>query len=159
MIQAIAGNIFDSHAQTLVSAVNCAGVMGKGIALEFKKRFPAMYEDYRERCAREQVRLGQPYLHLRPSPPHIVIFPTKSHWRSVSRLEDIVAGLKYMQQRYQEWGITSLAVPALGCGEGGLEWQVVGPILYHHLAQLAIPVELYAPVGVTSTELATMFPR
>jgi hypothetical protein len=70
-----------------------------------------------------------------------------------------VAGLKYMQQRHQEWGITSLAVPALGCGEGGLEWRVVGPILYHHLAQLAIPVELYAPVGVTSTELATMFPR
>jgi O-acetyl-ADP-ribose deacetylase (regulator of RNase III) len=158
VIQAIVGDIFDSNAQTLVNAVNCAGVMGKGIALEFRKRFPSMYEDYVERCARKQVRLGQPYVYLRPSPPHIVNFPTKSHWRSVSRLEDILAGLEDMRQRYQEWGITSLAVPALGCGEGRLEWRVVGPILYHHLAQLAIPVELYAPAGVTTTELNTTFP-
>ena len=84
------GNLFETDAQTLVNTVNCVGVMGKGIALEFKKRFPEMYNDYVERCKRNQVRLGEPYIFRSLFPPHIINFPTKDHWRSVSRLSDIV---------------------------------------------------------------------
>ncbi len=141
----VAGDIFISQAQTLVNAVNCAGVMGKGLALAFKQRFPEMYANYVARCKAQQVRLGEPYLFRRAVSPWIVNFPTKYHWRSASCPEDIEAGLVYLQQHYLEWGISSLAVPALGCGLGGLDWETMRPILTAHLARLDIPVELYAP--------------
>ncbi len=111
MVKVVTGDLFKSTAQTLVNTVNTVGVMGKGIALEFRKRFPDMYEDYVRRCAAGKVRLGEPYLYRRPSLPWILNFPTKSHWRATSRLSDIVAGLKYLEAHYREWGITSLAVP------------------------------------------------
>ncbi|MGE5573364.1 MAG: macro domain-containing protein [Bacteroidota bacterium] len=145
MVQLVKGNLFDSQAQTLVNTVNCVGVMGKGIALEFKKRFPEMYDDYARRCAAGEVRLGQPYLFRRPVLPWILNFPTKGHWRSVARLSDIVRGLEYLTRHYKEWGITSLAVPPLGCGHGQLDWTVVGPTLQRYLDLLDIPVELYVP--------------
>jgi uncharacterized protein YwgA/O-acetyl-ADP-ribose deacetylase (regulator of RNase III) len=151
------GNLFDSNAQTLVNTVNTVGVMGKGIALEFKKRFPEMHQDYLQRCARAQVRMGEPYLVPRLIQPWILNFPTKEHWRSVSRLSDIVAGLDYLEKHYRSWGVTSLAVPPLGCGQGGLDWRVVGPTLYRHLARLDIPVELYAPFGTPPDQLSNEF--
>jgi uncharacterized protein YwgA/O-acetyl-ADP-ribose deacetylase (regulator of RNase III) len=147
------GNVFESGAQTLVNTVNCVGVMGKGVALEFKKRFPEMFHDYAERCSRHEVQLGRPYLYRRLTPPWILNFPTKDHWRSVARLQDIVRGLEYLEQHYREWGITSLAVPPLGCGLGQLEWRVVGRTLYRSLAQLPIKVELYAPFGTPQEQL------
>lgn len=157
MIKVVVGNMFESEAQTLVNTVNCVGVMGKGVALEFKKRFPDMFEDYVRRCEAKQVRLGRPYLFKRMFPPWILNFPTKDHWRSVSRLQDIVEGLRYLQEHYKTWGITSLAVPPLGCGHGQLEWRVVGPTLYRHLKTLDIPVELYAPFGTPHQELRFSF--
>jgi O-acetyl-ADP-ribose deacetylase (regulator of RNase III) len=146
-------DIFESRAQTLVNTVNCVGVMGKGIAREFKRRFPEMYADYVQRCARGAVRLGQPYLFADLAGPWILNFPTKGHWRSASRETDIETGVRYLEAHYQEWGITSLAVPALGCGNGGLEWGRIGPILYRCLSQLGIPVELYAPYGTPPDQL------
>jgi len=143
LISVKVGDIFQSEAQTLVNTVNCVGVMGKGLALLFKERFPDMYEDYVRRCAGHTVRLGEPYLYRRITPPNIINFPTKDHWRSVSRLTDIVKGLQYLKGHIQEWGVTSLAVPPLGCGEGRLEWRVVGPTLYRHLASLEIPIQLF----------------
>lgn len=157
MITVRIGDIFESRAQTLVNTVNCVGVMGKGIALEFKERFPDMFEDYAQRCKEGRVRLGEPYLYRRLTPPWILNFPTKDHWRSVSRLEDIVAGLRYLLAHFREWGITSLAVPPLGCGHGQLEWRVVGPTLYRHLKQLQIPVDLFAPFGTPHEELKPIF--
>jgi uncharacterized protein YwgA/O-acetyl-ADP-ribose deacetylase (regulator of RNase III) len=157
MLRVINGNLFNSQAQTLVNTVNCAGVMGKGVALEFKKRFPDMFQDYARRCKDKHVVLGRPYVFKRILPPWILNFPTKDHWRSVSRLKDIVEGLQYLQQHYQEWGITSLAVPPLGCGQGQLDWRIVGPILYHHLKTLDIPVELYSPFGTSQEELHISF--
>jgi O-acetyl-ADP-ribose deacetylase (regulator of RNase III) len=139
------GDLFQSEAQTITNAVNCVGVMGKGVALEFKKRFPAMYADYVRRCAEGRVRLGHPYLYRQTELPWILNFPTKGHWRDPSRLVDIVAGLEYLESHYREWGITSLAVPALGCGLGGLEWRTTGPILIQQFARLDIPVTLYTP--------------
>ena len=96
MVRILIGDLFASQMQTLVNTVNCVGVMGKGVALEFKKRFPDMYQDYVARCAAKQVRLGQPYLFRQLVPPWILNFPTKDDWRSVSRLSDIVAGLEYL---------------------------------------------------------------
>ncbi len=145
--------MFQSRAQTWVNTVNTVGVMGKGVALEFRKRFPEMYQDYVERCRLHRVRLGEPYLFKRPSSPWILNFPTKDHWRSPSSLEAIVSGLDYLEAHYSEWGITSLAVPPLGSGLGRLEWRVVGPTLYRHLQRLPIPVELYAPFGTPHEEL------
>ncbi len=147
------GDIFRSKAQTWVNTVNTVGVMGKGIALGFKRRFPDMFADYAGRCRRGEVRLGRPYLYKRPEPPWIINFPTKEHWRSVARLDAIVEGLQYVERNYRSWGIESLAVPPLGCGEGQLDWSVVGPTLYRHLRRLQIPVELYAPFGTPHEEL------
>jgi len=157
MITVRMGDIFESGAQTLVNTVNCVGIMGKGVALEFKKRFPDMFEKYAQRCKNQQVKLGRPYVYRRLMPPWILNFPTKDHWRSVSRLQDIVEGLRYLAAHYREWGITSLALPPLGCGQGQLEWRVVGPTLYRHLKTLDIPVELFAPFGTPHEELRPAF--
>ena len=145
MVNLVTRNIFDSEAQTLVNAVNCVGVMGKGIALAFKRRYPAMFADYAARCKEGRVRLGEPYLYRGESLPWMLNFPTKGYWRSAAKLEDTVAGLAYLEEHYRAWGITALAVPALGCGAGQLAWDVVGPVLQEALGRLEIPVELYAP--------------
>lgn len=147
------GDIFKSKAQTLVNTVNCVGVMGKGIALGFRKRFPAMHDDYVQRCERGEVKLGRPYLYRQDNGHWILNFPTKDHWRSVSKLADIEAGLEYLEDHHRGWGIENIAVPPLGSGLGGLEWQVVGPALYEHLDRLTIPVELYVPFGTPHDEL------
>lgn len=157
MVKVMIGDIFESRAQTLVNTVNTVGVMGKGIALGFRKRFLEMYEDYLLRCERHEVRLGEPYLYRRITPPNIINFPTKEHWRSVSRLDDIVRGLHFLEAQIDKWGVTSLAVPPLGCGEGQLEWRVVGPTLYRYLSRFGIPVELFAPFGTPHEELQPEF--
>lgn len=157
MVQVIVGDLFESNAQTLVNTVNCVGVMGKGVALDFKKRFPDMYEDYVERCARHEVHLGKPYLFRYLTPPWVLNFPTKDHWRSLTKLDDIVVGLRYLVDHYEQWGITSLAVPPLGCGNGQLEWRIVGPTLYRYLSEINVPVELYAPYGTPHEELQPTF--
>lgn len=146
LVRVTSGDLLTSSAQTLVNTVNCVGIMGKGIALAFKRRYPDMFQDYVQRCRRREVRLGRPYVY-HAADRLILNFPTKNHWRAVSRLEDIVAGLEHLESHYREWGITSLAVPPLGCGNGQLEWEVVGPTLRRHLSRLGIPVELYAPYG------------
>lgn len=151
------GNVLESNAQTLVNTVNCVGIMGKGIALDFKKRFPDMFKDYAARCARGEVHLGEPYIYGTLLPPWILNFPTKQDWRSVSRESDIVAGLEYLEEHYREWGIESLAIPPLGCGNGGLEWSSVGPILFNHFSRFDIPVELFAPYGTPREQLSPDF--
>lgn len=157
MVRVVVGDLFQSDAQTLTNTINCAGVMGKGVALEFKKRFPDMFADYERRCTDGMVRLGEPYIYHTLFPPWILNFPTKDHWRSPSHLSDIVAGLEYLNLHYHDWGIESLAVPPLGCGFGGLEWRIVGPTLFRHLAKLEIPVDLYAPPETPEGELAEAF--
>src|SRR3989338_8477362 len=153
----LVGDILQSRAQSLVNTVNCVGIMGKGIALEFKKRFPKMFEDYAERCERGEVKLGVPYLYKTLLPPQIINFPTKDHWKSVSRIADIERGMQLLFSQYKEWGITSLAIPPLGCGNGQLEWKAVGPLIYRYASQMDIPVELYAPYGTPPKELTTEF--
>jgi O-acetyl-ADP-ribose deacetylase (regulator of RNase III) len=151
------GDLFQSSAQTLVNTVNCVGVMGKGVALGFRQRFPDMYREYVDLCERGEVKLGRPYLWRSVVPPWILNFPTKDHWRENSSLEAIVAGLEYLEEHYRDWGIESLAVPPLGSGLGGLDWRIVGPTLYQHLARLDIPVELFAPIDVPKEQLTLDF--
>src|SRR6266700_329243 len=152
MFKALIGDLFGTQAQTRVTTVNCVGIMGKGVAEEFKKRYPAMFEDYAERCERKQVRLGEPYLYRDCSGVLIVNFPTKDHWRSPSRLADIERGLDYFVRHHLEWGVKSAAFPPLGCGNGGLSWEEVGPLMYGKLRHLNIDTEVYAPYGTTKTQ-------
>ncbi|OKJ86936.1 hypothetical protein AMK32_06700 [Streptomyces sp. CB01883] len=145
-VRIVQGDLLRSPMHGLINTVNTVGVMGKGIALAFKKAYPEMFTDYVQRCRAGKLQLGEPYPFEVAG--HLVInFPTKGHWRSVSKLSDIVAGLEYLQEHYLEWGLKSLAVPPLGCGNGQLEWSVVKPTLIAHLERLTIPVELYAPFG------------
>lgn len=153
----LVSDILQSNAQTLVNTVNCVGVMGKGIALEFKNRFPDMYQDYLERCQQHEVRPGVPYLYRTLIPPQIINFPTKEHWKSLSKVSDIERGLSYLLEHYKAWDITSIAIPPLGCGNGQLEWRVVGPLIYKHAKQMDIPIELYAPYGTHPGELSVDF--
>jgi O-acetyl-ADP-ribose deacetylase (regulator of RNase III)/uncharacterized protein YwgA len=151
------GDILKSKAQTLINTVNCVGVMGKGIALEFKKRFPKMFKDYLERCKRNEIHAGHPYIYKSLIGPQIVNFPTKEHWKSVSKVSDIEKGLNFLVAHYNEWGITSMAIPPLGCGNGQLEWKVVGPLIYSRAKQMDIPVEIYAPYGTSPKALTESF--
>jgi O-acetyl-ADP-ribose deacetylase (regulator of RNase III)/uncharacterized protein YwgA len=157
IFKALIGDLFDSTAQTLVNTVNCVGVMGKGVALGFKRRFPAMFDDYLLRCQRKEVRLGAPYIYEDLSGIQIINFPTKDHWRSPSRLQDIESGLDFLAQHAREWGISSLAMPPLGCGNGGLEWEEVGPLIYSKLRELQVDVEVYAPYGTPAHQLRLEF--
>lgn len=154
---ALIGDMFSSDAQTLVNTVNCVGVMGKGVALHFKKRYPEMFQDYVRRCERKQVKLGEPYVYEDMSGIKILNFPTKDHWRSASRLSDIEKGLTYLVEHYEQWGIKSISMPPLGCGNGGLNWTEVGPLIYQKLHKLPINIEVYAPYGTPSTELKKEF--
>ncbi|HXC99149.1 MAG TPA: macro domain-containing protein [Verrucomicrobiae bacterium] len=157
MIKALIGDMFASKMQTLVNTVNCVGIMGKGIAELFKKKYPDMFADYIERCNRGEVQLGKPYHYTDLAGTSIVNFPTKGHWRAATRLSDVEKGLDYFVEHYRSWGITSVAFPPLGCGNGGLEWSTVGPLMYFKLKGLGIPVELYAPFGAPAAQLKPEF--
>jgi len=157
MIKVLIGDMFESPAKTLVNTVNCVGIMGKGIAQEFKKRYPGMFADYEQRCSMGKIEPGVPYYYEDMLGTSIINFPTKKHWRSPSRLQDIVKGLDLFLEKYKEWGVKSVAFPPLGCGNGGLEWSVVGPIMYQKLSNLDIPVEIYAPFGTSKQQLSSEF--
>lgn len=129
------GDIFKSNAQVITNTVNCVGVMGKGLALAYKKKFPEMYNDYKNRCDRGEVNPGTPYLWENDS-IQILNFPTKRHWKQKSFLSDIEEGLKYLSKNYDELGISSIALPPLGCGLGGLNWNDVKNLINKYLGPL-----------------------
>lgn len=144
-IQMKQGDLLQSSMQTLVNTVNCVGVMGKGIAFSFKRRFPEMCNDYEARCSRNEVKLGEPYCYTLADGRKIINFPTKGSWRENSKLASIDRGLDYMVAHLNEWGVTSLAIPPLGCGLGNLHWSDVLPRIQRAFAALQIPVEIYMP--------------
>jgi O-acetyl-ADP-ribose deacetylase (regulator of RNase III)/uncharacterized protein YwgA len=151
------GNIFDSKASTLVNTINCVGVMGKGIALDFKKMYPEMYEEYVELCQNHKIKPGCPYYYTDFNGVSVINFPTKDHWRSPSRLSYIIDGLDWFRANYEKLGITSVAFPPLGCGNGGLSWELVGPVMYEKLSDLPIETEIYAPFGTNPEQLKESF--
>ena len=156
-MKVLIGDIFESEMKTLVNTVNCVGVMGKGIAQIVKAKYPKMSDDYAHRCAMKEVRLGEPYHYSDLTGISIINFPTKQHWRAATRLSDIEDGLDHLVAHVPTWKIESIAFPPLGCGNGGLEWAKVGPLMYSKLKDLDIPVEIYAPFGTPARELKVDF--
>lgn len=142
MIRYLKGNIFDSEAQVLVNPVNTVGVMGKGLALDFKQRYPRMFDLYRDACRARLLHVGEPMLY-RSSEQWVLLFPTKAHWKEPSRLEWIETGLQKFVERYKSKGITSIAFPKLGCGNGGLDWMEVKEVMERYLGELPINVYIY----------------
>ena len=151
------GDIFNSTARTLVNTINCVGVMGKGVALDFKNKYPDMYKEYVQLCAENMVKPGIPYYYSDLLGASVVNFPTKDHWRSPSKLSYIISGLDWFRSNYQQLGITSIAFPPLGCGNGGLSWDVVGPLMYDKLSDLPIEVEIYAPYGTNPEHITETY--
>lgn len=135
----------------IVNTVNCVGIMGKGIALQFKKKWPANFKAYIDACNAGLVKPGNMFIYhagALATPKYIINFPTKDHWRGSSRIEFIQDGLVDLVKQIQALGITSIAIPPLGCGNGGLEWQKVKPLIEQ--AFTAIPevtVYLFEPSG------------
>lgn len=142
MLEYVSTSLFDSPAETLVNTVNTVGVMGKGIAAEFKRRYPEMFVRYKEYCDRGALDIGQLYLYKTPN-KWVLNFPTKKHWRNPSKVEYIEAGLIKFVQTYTEWGITSVSFPQLGCGNGDLAWSTVRPLMEKHLEDVRIPVYIH----------------
>lgn len=145
MIKFVYGNIFDSQAQTLVNPVNTVGVMGAGLAKQFRMRFPGLFDVYRSACASGQLSIGTLHLYQPSSLPWVLNFPTKVHWRKPSLLQYIRRGLQVFAEQSQSLGIQSIAFPPLGCGLGGLFWREVKLLMEHFLKTLEIPVVVYLP--------------
>lgn len=156
MIELRQGDILEAEAEALVNTVNCVGVMGRGIALQFRKAFPDVFKTYKSACDRKELHLGMVLVHdlNRLENPHLVInFPTKRHWKGNSRLDDIEAGLEALVSEIRERKIKSIAVPPLGCGLGGLDWDIVRPIIEGAFQELEdVRVYLYEPSGAPVPE-------
>lgn len=151
MIEYVNGSLFDSPAQTLVNTVNTVGVMGKGIAAEFKARFPSMFTAYQSACQQRLLTVGKLQLY-RSANKWVLNFPTKQHWKNPSQLAWVEAGLEKFVASYTAQGITSVAFPMLGCGNGQLDWRDVKPVMERHLKDVQIPVYVYLRPSVGKPE-------
>lgn len=150
MIEFVRGNLFDQPSRIRVNTVNCAGVMGAGIALEFKQRYPEMYRDYVRACKRGEVRPGKLHEWRSLEGDWVINFPTKRDWRDPSRIEDIEAGLDALREYLMPLGPVSVALPALGCGHGGLNWSEVSRLIEAKLGDLASHFYVFEPAASRS---------
>lgn len=153
MITFVTGNIFDSHAMALVNPVNTVGVMGKGLALEFKRRFPINYDFYWEACHAGEVRTGEIFAVGELADNEwgkcfIFNFPTKTHWREKSSYAHIESGLRDLRRLLILNKLSSVAIPALGCGLGELNWTIVKQLMLEKLANLDVDITIYEPHNV-----------
>jgi O-acetyl-ADP-ribose deacetylase (regulator of RNase III) len=151
MIELVQGDILKADAEALVNTVNCIGFMGKGFALQFKKAYPQNFDAYHKACNAGEVQPGRMFiidLHSMLNPKYVVNFPTKRHWRAESRYEDIESGLEALVAEVQRRGIRSIAIPPLGCGLGGLDWNKVRPMIEQAFTSLpGVRVLLFEPAG------------
>ena len=151
MITLTRGNLIEAEAEALVNTVNCEGFMGKGIALQFKKAFPDNFKAYERACRAGEVQPGRMFVFSTGSmmnPRYIINFPTKRRWREKSKMEDVEAGLKALVEEVRRLKVSSLAMPPLGCGHGGLVWRKVRPLIEQAFAGLPdVRVALFEPVG------------
>ncbi len=151
MIKFLQGNLLDAPAEAVVNTVNTVGVMGKGIALMFKEAFPDNFRAYEEACRRKEIRIGHMFVTenvVFDGPRWLINFPSKKHWRQPSQLEWIVEGLKDLRKVIEAKGIRSIALPPLGCGNGGLDWADVRPEIEGALGQLSgVEVLVFEPTS------------
>jgi O-acetyl-ADP-ribose deacetylase (regulator of RNase III) len=148
MIEFKTGDILQADAEALVNTVNCVGIMGRGIALQFKQAFPDNFKAYEAACARTEVQPGRMFVTetgFLANPKYIINFPTKRHWRGRSRIEDIETGLKALVDEIRRRGIRSIAVPPLGSGLGGLNWAEVRPLIEAALGELDVQAIVFEP--------------
>ena len=154
MIEFKTGDLLDANTEALINAVNTVGVMGKGIALEFKKRFPKNYLIYQQACSKGELRIGKLLVTDTESisnPRFIINFPTKKHWKEKSGIEYIELGLRDLVTVLDKKHIQSIAIPALGCGLGGLNWQDVRPLILKALEPMKdIHVMIFEPLEMSS---------
>jgi O-acetyl-ADP-ribose deacetylase (regulator of RNase III) len=152
MIEFTTGDILESDAEALVNTVNCVGIMGRGIALQFKEKFPGNFKAYAEACAQDEVQPGRMFVFTTErmtGPKFIVNFPTKRHWRGKSRIEDVELGLAALRDEIQKRHIRSIAIPPLGSGLGGLDWNQVRPRIEKALGTLSdVDIVVYEPNGI-----------
>ncbi|GAA4240785.1 macro domain-containing protein [Actinomadura meridiana] len=153
MIVERTGNLLRDDAQALVNTVNTVGVMGKGLALQFKRAFPANFRAYVQACADHRVRPGKIFATSMDGDRWILNFPTKRHWRNRSRIDDIRAGLDDLVRTLVDLRVTSVAIPPLGCGNGGLDWDQVRPLIVNKLGGLDVEVRLYGPATPAPEEM------
>jgi len=156
MIEVKQGDLLKAQVDALVNTVNCVGVMGKGIALQFKKAFPENFKSYAKACKSDQVVPGKMFIvdagNLMQT-RYVINFPTKRHWRGKSRMEDVESGLKALVEEVKRLKIKSIALPPLGCGNGGLDWNTVRPRIEQAFAGLPeVEVQLFAPSGAPAVE-------
>lgn len=142
-IKILEGNIFKSNYQTLVNTVNCVGVMGAGIALEFKFRYPQMFDRYYDLCQQNMIRIGSLWIYKTDSERMVLNFPTKQDWKYPSKIEYLEKGLEKFLETYNEKGITSIAFPVLGASKGGINENVALNVMVRFLSQANIPIEIY----------------
>jgi O-acetyl-ADP-ribose deacetylase (regulator of RNase III) len=135
-------SLLTSQAQTIVNTVNTVGVMGKGLAQELKRQHPLMFKAYKKICDERLLDIGQLWL-WRGSGQWVLNFPTKKHWRNPSKLSYIEDGLKKFVDQFEEQGIREVAFPRLGCGNGGLDWDDVQPLMHRYLSKLPIRVYIH----------------
>jgi O-acetyl-ADP-ribose deacetylase (regulator of RNase III) len=155
MIYKAEGDLLRTDAEALINTVNTVGVMGKGIALQFKQAFPDNYRAYEAACKRGEVEIGKMFVFRRDvsNPRFIINFPTKRHWRGMSKLGDIESGLRDLIAVIKRERIRSVAVPPLGCGNGGLEWSLVRPQIERAFAEVPnVAVQLFDPEGAPQAE-------
>lgn len=145
----VKGNLLDASTQALVNTVNTVGVMGKGIALQFKEAFPLNYKEYVASCKREELRPGKLLVVKEPTmhgEQIIINFPTKTEWYLKSKYEYIESGLKELVKVIADYKIESIAIPPLGCGNGGLKWDKVKPMMEEYLGNLpSVNIQIYEP--------------
>lgn len=165
MIKFKQSNILKENTEALVNTVNCVGVMGKGIALQFKQAFPDNFKEYKKICDAGHLNPGLMFITTTNQlfPKYIINFPTKRHWRGNSQLADIKAGLQTLIQEVKRLGIKSIAIPPLGCGNGGLNWNEVKPLIIEAFAPLeGVEVVIFEPIGspaVTEMKVTTATPN
>ena len=151
MIETTSGDILAADAEALVNTVNCVGIMGRGIALQFRKAFPDNFKAYEAVCKRGELQPGKMFIFETGSltnPRYVINFPTKRHWKGKSQLADIESGLKALVSDIRRLGIHSIAIPPLGCGQGGLDWAEVRPRIEHAMAAMSeVRVLLYGPAA------------
>lgn len=157
-IKFIKGNIFNSKAQTIVNTVNCVGVMGKGIALVFKLRYPKMFDLYKDHCKSKLIVIGKLWLYKgEENASWVLNFPTKFHWKYPSKIEYLEKGLEKFCSTYKDQGITSIAFPLLGTHNGGLDKDTVMNLMYEYLDKCEIDIEIYEYVPEAVDDLYEHF--
>jgi len=156
MLHVVKGDILKADVEALVNTVNCMGVMGRGIALQFRKAFPENFKAYKSACDKKQLHPGMMFfydLNRYQNPRYIINFPTKKHWKGKSNIEDIETGLEALVQEVSKRNIRSIAIPPLGCGLGGLDWTQVEQIIEKAFKALPdVHVLLYEPAGAPMAE-------